>query len=109
MRIKPAGGGPLVLSGSVATRVLRNDSLAIRTLRSRLDDASSLWQMPGTSITAVAVAESADVAAATSKDGGVGLYLLGSGMSIGFKHFITSCAARGLWQFRNGSAGCCRL
>ena len=66
-------------SDQLPARVLRNDSLAIRTLRSRLDDASAFWQMPGTSITAVAVAELAGVAVATSKDGGVGLYLLGSG------------------------------
>ena len=64
------------LGDQVPTRVVKNNSLAIRTLRSRLDDASAFWRSPGEPMTAVAVAGGAGVAIASDKDGGVVLYSL---------------------------------
>ncbi|MDO7688879.1 MAG: serine/threonine protein kinase [Pirellulales bacterium] len=67
------------LAGRVPSRVVKNDSLAIRTLRSRLDDASAFWRSPGEPMTSVAVASGAGVAIASNKDGGVVLYSLSPG------------------------------
>ena len=63
----------------VRSRAVKNNSLAIRTLRSRLDDASDFWRSPGDPMTAVAVAGGEEVAIASCKDGGVNLYSLRPG------------------------------
>lgn len=61
------------------SHAVKNNSLAIRTLRSRLDDASAFWRSPGDPMTAVAVAGGAGVAIASGKGGGVVLYSLRPG------------------------------
>lgn len=67
------------LGDRVRLRAVKNNSLAIRTLRSRLDAASAFWRSPGDPMTAVAVAGGAGVAIAVGKDGGVLLYALRPG------------------------------
>tara|TARA_E500000081_G_C6135684_1_gene356560 strand:+ start:249 stop:3446 length:3198 start_codon:yes stop_codon:yes gene_type:complete len=67
------------LADRVPARVVKSTSLAIRTLRSRLDDSSSFWRSLGDSMTAVAVSGETGVAIASGKDGRVVLCSLRSG------------------------------
>ena len=67
------------LDGRVATTVVKSESLAIRALRAKLDEACSVWQSQSESITAVAVASTGDMAITASQNGRVSVLTMESG------------------------------
>ena len=67
------------LDGHRPPMVLKPESLAIRSLRAKLDEACSVWRSQSESITAVAVASTADRAITASQDGRVSIFTLESG------------------------------